>query len=861
MKFKLYVLILYFLSSFVSQIFAQEDNSKGALPLRDYLLKIESVHKVKFSYSDLVVKSKYVKFDNSAKEISVILNQLREETSLNFEILKDRYIIISEHHLKNDYKLCGYIFDEKEGKAIEGANVLVKRLKRGVSSNSKGFFGLNDIIDSDSISISYVGYKSKVIPCKDFKKNKCVDIRLNKEITVLEEVLVSDYLSGGIDKQSDGAIVISPQKLGAISGLAEPDVLQTIQFLPGINSPSETAADLFIRGGTPEQNLILFDGIKMYNTSHLFGMISSFNPYIISDVKIYKSGTSSEYGNHISGVVDIETKKQIPNKIQGGLGVNMTHFDAFVNVPLGKKLGVVISGRRSLSDIFETPTFNNFSQKVFQNSVIGTNATFLGANFENENNFYFFDFNTKITYDLSHRDVITFNYLLVRNKLNYFFNTVNSDAYITRDFLNIRNTGWRLKWNHDWSTNTVQKTSIYSSEYDFSYNYEGEFNYDQPYTQNALKTNFIKDFGFKTTVETKTNDRTTFLAGYELVNNRVSYEIDRNSTRAGVNPGLYPLKNTADNNSHSLFFNYAYNNKSKTVLNLGVRANYFSLADETYLAPRLYMEQEIMPKWSLKTSYEYKQQVINQLLENHTSDFGLEDQIWVLIDNDELPVLRNHQYTLGAIYKSNKTIFDVDFYKKHSLGITSFTRGTVGSVPNLLQGTGEVDGVDILLKKSFGKYDSWINYSYARSTYKFDGANEGRAFPSNFDITNSFQWAHNLKLGNFSLSLALLYKTGTPFSLVDSITNNGAIVVKDLNSQRLPDYHRVDFSSSYEFSFDKYKRWKGRIGVSLLNIYDRTNILDRSYRVMSNNSEFKAQTVDNLSLGFTPNVVLRLFLK
>ncbi|SEB43924.1 Outer membrane receptor for ferrienterochelin and colicins [Tenacibaculum sp. MAR_2009_124] len=859
MKFKLYVLILYFLISFVNQAFGQDNNSKKSFLLRDYLLKIESAHKVKFSYSDVVIQNKYVSTDNSTKEISVILNQLREETSLNFEILKDRYIIISEYNLKKDYKLCGNIFDEKDGKIIEGANVLIKRLKRGVSSSSKGFFGLNEVIESDSISISYVGYESKVIPFKDFQENKCLEILLKKEITVLEEVLVSDYLSGGIDKQLDGAIVISPQKLGAISGLTEPDVLQTIQFLPGINNPNETASDLFIRGGTPEQNLILFDGIKMYNFSHLFGMISAFNPYIISDVKIYKSGTSSEYGNHISGVVDIETKKQIPNKVQGGLGVNMTHFDAFVNIPLGKRIGVVVSGRKSLSDIFETPTFDNFSKKVFQNSVIANNAAFLGNNFENENNFYFFDFNTKFTYDLSHRDVVTFNYLLVRNKLNYFFNTIDSDAYITRDFLSIRNTGWRLKWDHDWSDNTIQKTSIYSSEYDFTYNYEGEFNYDEPYTQNAFKTNFIRDFGFKTTVETKTNDKTTFLSGYELVNNRISYKIQRQSTAGdGI---FYMLGDTENNNTHSLFFNYAYNNKSKTVLNLGLRANYFSLADKGYFAPRLHMEQQILPNWHAKTSYEFKQQVINQLLENHTSDFGLEDQIWLLIDNKELPVLRNHQYTIGAIYKSDKTIFDIDFYKKHSLGISSYTRGTIGGVQNLLEGTGEVDGVDILLKKSFGKYDSWINYSYAKSTYTFEEANGGNPFPSNYDITNSFQWAHNLKFGNLSLSLAWLYKTGTPYSIIDTVEDDGTIVIGELNSYRLPDYHRVDISSSYEFSFDKYKRWKGRIGVSLLNVYDRTNILNRRHTVVSENSRFKVQPVDNLSLGFTPNVVLRLFLK
>lgn len=859
LKFDFLILILIPLL-LINKLIAQDDSREIRYSLKDYLLKIETIHKVKFSYSDSVIDKKFVTSDNSNGEIQFILTQLRKETSLKYEMLRERYIIVTDIKLNNDYKYCGFIYDEKQKTPIESANVLVKRLRRGVSSNSYGFFGFNNITELDSIVISCLGFKPKTILFENFKKKKCVEIYLSKEITELEEVVVADYISEGLQNQVDGSVVVSPQKLTAISGLTEPDIFQTIQFLPGINSPYETASDIFIRGGSPEQNLVLFDGLKMYNASHLFGMISPFNPYTINDVKIYKGGTSVEYGNHVSGVVDIQTKKQIPNKIKGGVGVNMTHFDAYLNIPIGKKIGVLVSGRRSLFDVFETPTFTNFSSKVFQNSVIGSNKSLIGPTYQNKNDLNFFDIHTKITFDMSNRDILTFSYLNIQNKLDYSFNTINSNRYITKVHLKIKNLGLSLKWNHEWNDNISQTVSLYSSKYDSYYNYKGEFNFGTPYFQEALKTNFIRDNGFKVVVETRLNKKSTFLSGYEFLNSKLGFDINRITT---VNNGyFYDINDDQNNNLHSLFLNYSFNKKSKTILNLGIRANYSSLSNKGFLSPRIHFEQKILKNLFVKTSYEDKQQFINQYFETHTSDFGIENQLWLLMNNtSELPILQNKQYTLGFIYRSDKNIFDIDFYKKVSLGVSSQTRGNMGNVQGVQEGTGEVTGIDVLLKKSFGNYVSWINYSYAKSIFNFPEVNGGRSFLSNLDITNNLQWTHNLKYKNLNLSLAWLYKTGTPYSVINSVENDGTFVVETLNSNRLPSYHRVDFSSSYEFSFDKLKRWNGRVGVSLLNIFDTSNILFRRNKRVYNGESFESQIVDNISLGFTPNVVLRLFLR
>ena len=187
----------------------------------------------------------------------------------------------------------------------------------------------------------------------------------------LQEIVIKEFLTSGISRENDDtSILVSPKKLGILPGLTEPDVLQSIQLLPGVQSPTETAAGIYIRGGTPDQNLVLWDGIKMYHSGHFFGTISAFNPYITEDIKLYKSGTKASYGNRISGVIDITSDYDIPKEIKGGFGSNMTHADAYLKAPVGKSSAVMVSARRSINDIITTETFKNLSQRVFQDTKI-----------------------------------------------------------------------------------------------------------------------------------------------------------------------------------------------------------------------------------------------------------------------------------------------------------------------------------------------------------------------------------------------------------------------------------------------------------------------------------------------------------
>ena len=225
--------------------------------------------------------------------------------------------------------ICGYVFDSNSKVPLAFASVFIKGASKGVISDEKGFFQIENVKKGAFFSIQHVGYIDETLKASLFKAGNCNTIYLTENTESLQEVLIKGYLTKGIDKNIDGSIALTNRDQGILPGQIEPDVLRGIQLIPGITSLNESASDIQIRGGSADQNLIFFDGIKMYNTGHFFGTISAINPYTTQSAKIYKSGASPEYGDRISGVIDIKSDGEVPQKSTGGLGVNGTHADGF----------------------------------------------------------------------------------------------------------------------------------------------------------------------------------------------------------------------------------------------------------------------------------------------------------------------------------------------------------------------------------------------------------------------------------------------------------------------------------------------------------------------------------------------------
>ncbi len=847
-------LTILFLSNL---LFCQQE--KKSISLQEAIVSIEKKHNVKLSYADQIVKGKNILNFNINLSLEQQLRKLQQLTNLIFNKVSDRYILVLEKDV-NSY-VCGYVKDKLSNTPIIGASIYLADKSLGTVSDENGYFELSGTRKTDTLLITFLGYKPLRELITKKKNTKCTSYKIEEDIATLDEVLITSYLTNGIVKKNSGGLEVQPQKRGILPGLTEPDVLQSLQLLPDIQSPSETTSGLHIRGGTPDHNLVLFDGIRIYNPAHFFGMISAFNPYIIDKVTVQTGGVSANYGNHIAGVIDITTDSKIDTKISGGFGTNLTHSDAFLKLPLSKNTAVHVAGRRALTDVFNSITFNKISDRVFQNSIIGRNEQNDTQNvFEKDNNFFFNDLHVKLLSNLGEKDHVNLSTLYINNKLNYKLKNENLSLSETDD-LSVQNFGISGNWNRNWTDKVVQKTTVYFSKYNLDYNFKGEQNVGFPIVESATKKNEIKEFSIKTSLHNYFNQKHQLSLGLEYTSNDVGYTLKR--TIFPFPDDLFDdeLAEIEDSNTTiSLFSEYQLKKKKDFNVSLGLRSSYFSIEKKLTIEPRLFVQSKIATNLWLNASFEKKYQNISQLIEFATSDFGLENNVWSLSNSNEIPILEADHFSFGLVFKNKDWLFDLNAYYKNVSGLTSLSRLITTNSETILNGTSTTKGITALLKRTFNNYTSWMSYSFGKSDFTFPLTNNGNSFPDNNDIRHSFFWSHNYHIGQFDFSLGWNYRTGIPFTNVIETNENGVndFAIQEINGERLIDYHRLDFSSTYQFNLSKNKHWKGKIGVSFLNLYNRSNRLQKRFFIANDGSDNLLIDEETRSLGFTPNIVFRV---
>ncbi|MGY6647507.1 TonB-dependent receptor plug domain-containing protein [Wenyingzhuangia sp. IMCC45574] len=681
----------------------------------------------------------------------------------------------------------------------------------------------------------------------------------SKEMPIqLEEVLiVREYLTSGFDQnKKDGSVSLTPKKLGVLPGLTEPDVMQSLQLLPGVSSPTESASNLHIRGGTPDQNLVIWDGIKIYHQGHFFGMISAFNPYVTDRVDVYRSGASAKYGDRISGVIDMHSTNDVLQKMEVGGGVNLLQTDAFVKLPIVKdKLGVFVAARRSLSDVFDTRTFSQFSKKVFQNTKIEeTNQTKQEEEVDiTEDNFLFTDINAKLIWKPNEKNTIALSSLFVSNELN--FAAADDENNQSSDVLSLVNNGYSLVWKSQLSATWKLSSNLYYSNYESTYNFletiEGAEDGER-----FDKFNSVKDIGIIAQISYQMNSMNNLNFGLDFTNYNVDYILN-------VGEVADEEENESESlSSQSLFIEHAYKSE-KWYVRTGLRTSYLNEIN-TFLEPRFYADYQINKQLKLKLSGEIKNQSIAQLISFEFNDLGLDNTVWVLADNDEIPVLNNRQVTAGFLIDKKGWKIDVEGYYKKIKGLTSFTKGFNTNVEDYESGISEIYGLDILIKKRIKKFRTWLSYSLSKNNYTFKEI-QNNPFPGNFDQRHSLTFSNTYKLKQVQFSLGWYFASGKPYSkpsglqtVTDEENNQESVLVFDnQNNKRLAAYHKLDASVVYNFSLDKAKRTKAKVGISFINIYNRKNQIDKDFDVSHGEvDEIEEKTL--LGLGFTPNLLFRV---
>ena len=828
---------LLFLFFFLcSTVYGQESKK---LPLKEILKQAETERGIRFSYADETIDGLMIILPDPDLSLQQFLSDLSLQTRLKFSLISERSIAISPLLAKAGM-ICGVLYDAREKTPVDIATIV--HGSRYTLSDSSGYFEIKRNKGEEKIIMQRNGYLTQEIILSDNDSGPCPQIFLTPEVRELEEVKVYKLLTRGINREPGGNIELDVANLGLLPGLTEPDVLQSIQALPGIQSINETISDINIRGGTNDQNLVLWDGIKMYQTGHFFGLISAFNPYLNNKVKIIKNGSSAGYGDGVSGTIDIQSDDLLVDGVQGGAGLNMINADAYIKLPLGKKVTLQLAGRRSITDLVKTPMFNNYFERVFRNtdvtrySTAGTDTTF-----NSDENFYFYDISANLLVDLTANDRLNLNFVHFFNDLQYQedINLSGTDDSKTSR-LRQQSLAGSLLYKRRWS-NKLRSSLLLSLS---SYELYG-VNFDIPGNQRVIQENEVLDLGLKIDTRWLLNQRWDFLFGYQLAETGVANLEEVN------NPEFFRyIKQVIL--THALFAETNYSPVPGTRLRLGVRGNYLAKFDRLLFEPRMALSQQLGQRFSVELLGEFKHQTATQVVDLQNDFLGVESRRWILSNEADVPIVRSRQLSTAILYQIPELLISVEGFYKYVSGITSASQAFQNQFQLVrTSGNYEIYGAEFLVNWKNDVLSAWTSYTIADNHYLFPELVPSE-FANNLDIRHSINAGLTWYWRDLEASTGINWHTGKPFTMASSLSN-GQIQYERPNQRLLPDYFRMDLSVRYNFNLGQ--RIRGQIGGSVWNLTNHRNLFNVYYQEDGDNN---LSQIEQVALGITPNVSLRL---
>jgi hypothetical protein len=826
--------------------FAQESTSKE---LKVYLTELEQQYSIKFSYVDSDIEDVQIAIP-STSNLEQILEALQVQTQLKIEKLNERYYSLVK---TTTVEICGKVLDNFADNTIPGATIEVLGSEVAVITDMYGKFTLPRIPRNATLKVRYLGYITKYITVESLiAAQDCPEILLAQNYEKLDEVIVYEFLTSGIVKENDASITLNTNALGILPGLIEPDVLQSIQALPGIKSIDETVSDINVRGGTNDQNLILWNGIKMYQSGHFFGLISAFNPYLTDNVSVYKNGTPSRYGDGVSSVISMRTKNEIEDYFKGGAGFNLISGDVYGQFPITDQLAFQFSARRSVTDFLNTPTYDNFTARAFQDSeVTNQQNQSVDQDFDQETNFFFYDISGKFLYDITEDHKLRLSFMGIDNDL-LFTETDTAANETTQSLIDQTNISIGLQSQNQWTNKFYSHLNIYFSKYNLD---ARSISTDQ--RQILFQRNTVEERAAKLHSIFSLSDSWTWNNGFQYIETGITNASD-------VTLPLFQSQIKDVIRNYAPYSSVSYRSPNDNfITTAGLRGNYMINLDtfeELVFEPRLTINFKVANYLRAEILGEFKSQYTNQVIDLEQNFLGIERRRWTLSDNEELPLTKSKQGSIGLNYIKNSLYIGLEGFYKQVEGISAQTQGFQNQ--NQFDdeiGSYQVKGLEFLINKKGVNYSTWLSYTFNKNNYTFETDTGLSTFPNNLDVRHTVTFASTYDIDDLKLSIGINYRTGKPYTepQEDNPLNAnifpGQINYQESNSSRLPEYFRADASATY--GFDLSAKVKANIGISLLNLTSRKNVLNRYYRV---NEDNEIEQVDNFSLGFTPNVSFRI---
>lgn len=859
--------------------------------IKNVLIQIENKINLKFYYVEAWLENKMVSGSYTNVHVNKILDDLFKDSNINFYVLDNSKVILTQNNRIYDalpegffgvemdtisnagegvsqsvrkeinpifyneektvspikvevvrigkedrnnpnktFKLSGFVRDESTGEPISNIAIVVINKAVGTVSTKEGYYELNlapglNIIETSSLGT--ISSRKKVI----IYNNGSLDFNVKEGYETLDVVLLEADIDKNVKETNTGVTKIEVKEIKNIPlVLGERDILQVATTLPGITKTGEGSSGYNVRGGKEDQNLILLDNGVIYNPTHFFGIFSALNPYTSGEVNIYKGNIPAEYGGRLSSVFEISTKDANTEEFAAEVSLGPVTSNVTMEIPIVKdKAGLIVGGRGTYSGWI----LRSLDEESLKKS---------------EANFY---------------DIIAkYNHKINDN------NDIKATAYYSRDAFSITsdslysysNRLFSFQWKHRFNEKNTGSLIMANSEYKFDIEYDGDFN-----------RNF--DLGYKIN-ETQLK----LLFGYKLDNN-VKFNYGLSGKLYGVNPGsispkgensiIDPLSLPKDKGIESAaFLSGNFNLSENFTINAGLRYSWYAFLGETtqniytegipksegtLLNTEYFDENEVVesyggpevrvsaryfitPETSIKASYNSTYQFIHTLSNNTTVS---PTDTWKLSDANIKPQ-QAKQYSIGVYKNLDDNTFElsVEGYYKTSDNILDYKVGAQLLLSEtieteILQGQGKAYGVEFLIKKTKGKLNGWLGYTYSKSLIKLDSefneerVNNGEYFPSNFDKPHDLSIVANYKLTRrFSLSANFAYQTGRPvtYPVGRYFFNNAEYVLySDRNKFRIPDYYRLDIGVNIEGNHKIKKFTHSFWNFSIYNVLGRNN--------------------------------------
>ena len=895
-------------------LMAQKSNPKlkgsySNKPLSLVLVDLEISYRLDFEYEKSLVEGIQVDKSFSNKSLSEALSLILKDTDIDFEIINPRLIKLgkvgtlvkqsperlqpapsNETPTRFNFKLSGTIKDKDTGERLPYASVIARGSISGTTSNVDGYFTLFEVPnDTALLEVQYLGYQTLYYRITPQTNINGVTILLEEGSQTLNEVLVIEKREDQLIQASKGIsqIGMSPIQVATLPSFGEKDIFRSLQLLPGISGTNESSSGLYVRGGTPDQNLILFDGFTVYHVDHLFGFFSAFNSNAIKDVQIYKGGFDAKYGGRISSVVDLTGKDGNTEHFNIGAGISLLSYNGWLEAPFAKGKGsVLLAGRRSFQSDFYSNLFDSFTdqnQDETANQVPENARRFLGQQ-EIQPNSYFYDVNAKITFRPTENDNIAFSFYngedFLDNSRNFDNNSfggfgpfrgnnTNDISFESNntDLTNWGNWGTSLKWSKKWNdlfySNANLSYSNYFSERDRS-NETTVNRSDTSFLNNngTLEFNDLKDFTFKLDNEYTINQQNQLVFGIQSTFNDIEYQFTQNDT-------IQILNRKDEGWTNTIYFQDRHTFDDQLILKGGLRASHYSVTDQIYFEPRASITYYLTDAFKITGAWgrynQFATRIVREDILQGSRDF------WLLANDENNPISSAEHFILGTGYETKNYLFSVEGYYKNLDGLseysTRFVTSGFGRNRSLdyeeffFNGTGVAKGVELLLQKKSGALTGWIGYTLGEVLYDFDAFGD-QPFYANQDQTHELKIVGSYKLRNWTFSSTFIYGTGRPYTaptgyyeigLLDGTTAE-FFEISDKNALRFPDYHRLDIAATLNFNLGETK---ADLGLSLFNIYNRENVWYKEYEVI----EGELIETDISLLGFTPSLFFNWKLK